>query len=250
MQNELDIVRDVSKRLDGAGIRYMLTGSIAMTDTPPEIAEMVRQRLMARSGEERFMRVWRRLKRLAKSCWPPCRKACLQKNESANRISEFMANRCPFNAATATAATASSSSPPCGPLPTARVLRAGVLKLSPAAKAQCVTPHYAPLVSKPFRSHASVSQRLFHRVGLCDTHSLRSDAFSPMSCLLPAGAISLPRAAPPTSQWQSPAWSSAHHACLRGYGASLPAQTRRLACSRTFLRAHLCAPVRLLLAQA
>jgi hypothetical protein len=26
-----------------------------MTDTPPEIAEMVRQRLMARSGEERFM---------------------------------------------------------------------------------------------------------------------------------------------------------------------------------------------------
>jgi len=30
MQNELDIVRDVSKRLDGAGIGYMLTGSIAM----------------------------------------------------------------------------------------------------------------------------------------------------------------------------------------------------------------------------
>ena len=26
-----------------------------MTDTPPEIAEMVRQRLMALSGEERFM---------------------------------------------------------------------------------------------------------------------------------------------------------------------------------------------------
>lgn len=26
-----------------------------MTDTPPEIAEMVRQRLMARSGEERLM---------------------------------------------------------------------------------------------------------------------------------------------------------------------------------------------------
>ena len=26
-----------------------------MTDTPPEIAEMVRQRLMARSGEERFV---------------------------------------------------------------------------------------------------------------------------------------------------------------------------------------------------
>jgi hypothetical protein len=26
-----------------------------MTDTPPEIVEMVRQRLMARSGEERFM---------------------------------------------------------------------------------------------------------------------------------------------------------------------------------------------------
>jgi hypothetical protein len=26
-----------------------------MTDTPPEIAEMIRQRLMARSGEERFM---------------------------------------------------------------------------------------------------------------------------------------------------------------------------------------------------
>lgn len=26
-----------------------------MTDTPPEIAEMVRKRLMARSGEERFM---------------------------------------------------------------------------------------------------------------------------------------------------------------------------------------------------
>ncbi|MFN2541357.1 MAG: hypothetical protein ABR514_04195 [Chthoniobacterales bacterium] len=30
MQNELDIVRDVSKRLDGAGIAYMLTGSMAM----------------------------------------------------------------------------------------------------------------------------------------------------------------------------------------------------------------------------
>jgi hypothetical protein len=30
MQNELDIVRDVSKRLDAAGIGYMLTGSIAM----------------------------------------------------------------------------------------------------------------------------------------------------------------------------------------------------------------------------
>lgn len=30
MQNELDIVRDVSARLDGAGIAYMLTGSMAM----------------------------------------------------------------------------------------------------------------------------------------------------------------------------------------------------------------------------
>jgi len=30
MQNELDIVRDVSARLDGAGICYMLTGSMAM----------------------------------------------------------------------------------------------------------------------------------------------------------------------------------------------------------------------------
>ncbi|MSU58260.1 MAG: hypothetical protein EXS35_08780 [Pedosphaera sp.] len=30
MQNELDIVRDVSARLDGAGISYMLTGSMAM----------------------------------------------------------------------------------------------------------------------------------------------------------------------------------------------------------------------------
>ena len=30
MQNELDIVRDVSTRLDGAGIGYMLTGSMAM----------------------------------------------------------------------------------------------------------------------------------------------------------------------------------------------------------------------------
>jgi hypothetical protein len=30
MQNELDIVRDVSNRLGGAGIGYMLTGSIAM----------------------------------------------------------------------------------------------------------------------------------------------------------------------------------------------------------------------------
>jgi hypothetical protein len=26
-----------------------------MTDTPPEIAELVRQKLMARSGEERFL---------------------------------------------------------------------------------------------------------------------------------------------------------------------------------------------------
>jgi hypothetical protein len=31
MQNELDIVRDVSARLDGAGIAYMLTGSMAMS---------------------------------------------------------------------------------------------------------------------------------------------------------------------------------------------------------------------------
>ncbi len=30
MQNELDIVRDVSQRLDAAGIAYMLTGSMAM----------------------------------------------------------------------------------------------------------------------------------------------------------------------------------------------------------------------------
>src|ERR1700728_4635821 len=30
MQNELDIVRDVSMRLDGACIAYMLTGSMAM----------------------------------------------------------------------------------------------------------------------------------------------------------------------------------------------------------------------------
>ncbi len=30
MQDELDIVRDVSKRLDGASIGYMLTGSMAM----------------------------------------------------------------------------------------------------------------------------------------------------------------------------------------------------------------------------
>ncbi len=30
MQNELDIVRDVSERLDSAGISYMLTGSMAM----------------------------------------------------------------------------------------------------------------------------------------------------------------------------------------------------------------------------
>ncbi len=30
MQNELDIVRDVSTLLDGAGIAYMLTGSMAM----------------------------------------------------------------------------------------------------------------------------------------------------------------------------------------------------------------------------
>ena len=30
MQNELDIVRDISRRLDGASIAYMLTGSMAM----------------------------------------------------------------------------------------------------------------------------------------------------------------------------------------------------------------------------
>ena len=30
MQNELDIVRDVSARLDGAGLAFMLTGSMAM----------------------------------------------------------------------------------------------------------------------------------------------------------------------------------------------------------------------------
>lgn len=30
MQNELDIVRDVSQRLDAAGLAYMLTGSMAM----------------------------------------------------------------------------------------------------------------------------------------------------------------------------------------------------------------------------
>ena len=32
MQNELDIVRDVSQRLDTAGIGYMLTGSMALND--------------------------------------------------------------------------------------------------------------------------------------------------------------------------------------------------------------------------
>jgi hypothetical protein len=30
MQNELDIIRDVSQRLEGAGIDFMLTGSMAM----------------------------------------------------------------------------------------------------------------------------------------------------------------------------------------------------------------------------
>ena len=33
----------------------ILDANLRMTDTPPEIAEMVRQRLMARSGEERFV---------------------------------------------------------------------------------------------------------------------------------------------------------------------------------------------------
>jgi len=30
MQNELDVLRDVSRRLESAGIAYMLTGSMAM----------------------------------------------------------------------------------------------------------------------------------------------------------------------------------------------------------------------------
>ena len=30
MQNEIDIIRDVSRRMDDAGIAYMLTGSMAM----------------------------------------------------------------------------------------------------------------------------------------------------------------------------------------------------------------------------
>jgi hypothetical protein len=33
MQNELDIVRDVSARLEQGGLAYMLTGSMAMTTT-------------------------------------------------------------------------------------------------------------------------------------------------------------------------------------------------------------------------
>jgi len=52
MQNELDIVRDVSLRLDGAGLAYMLTGSMAMNyyaqprmtrDIPYRLAEFERR---------------------------------------------------------------------------------------------------------------------------------------------------------------------------------------------------------------
>ncbi len=58
MLNELDIVRDVSARLERGSLAYMLTGSMAMqtmNDTAPEIAEMVRARLMTLSGTERFL---------------------------------------------------------------------------------------------------------------------------------------------------------------------------------------------------
>ncbi|MGA2244759.1 MAG: hypothetical protein ABSH48_07170 [Verrucomicrobiota bacterium] len=73
MQNELDIVRDISQRLDGADISYMLTGSMAMNyyaqprmtrdidivvalrSTDTERVALVRNKLMARSAEERFL---------------------------------------------------------------------------------------------------------------------------------------------------------------------------------------------------
>ena len=50
IETELDVLRDVSSRLEGAGISFMLT----MNDTSPEIAA-IRERLLSRSGAERVV---------------------------------------------------------------------------------------------------------------------------------------------------------------------------------------------------
>ena len=76
MKTELDILRDVSERLDSAGIAFMVTGSVAdfqirivsfedrfistcsgseMNDTPNEISELVRRKLLELSGSERVL---------------------------------------------------------------------------------------------------------------------------------------------------------------------------------------------------
>jgi hypothetical protein len=52
LQNELDILRDVSIRLEQSGISYIV--GHAVNDTSPEVERMVREQLMARSGAERF----------------------------------------------------------------------------------------------------------------------------------------------------------------------------------------------------
>jgi len=52
IETELDVLRDVSSRLEGAGISFMLT----MNDTSPEIAAIVRERLLSRSGAEHVVR--------------------------------------------------------------------------------------------------------------------------------------------------------------------------------------------------
>ena len=60
MQNELDIVRDVSARLDSAGLAYMLTGSMAMNYyAQPRMTRDIDLVIALRSGDtERIVRLF------------------------------------------------------------------------------------------------------------------------------------------------------------------------------------------------
>lgn len=76
MSEQLDVLLDVASRFDAAAIPYMVSGSMAMNylrvdlttgprglvtgghsmrDTPPEIEQIYRAMLMARSGSERLL---------------------------------------------------------------------------------------------------------------------------------------------------------------------------------------------------
>ena len=60
-----------------------------MTDTPPEIARMVREKIMARSGEERFImgaQMFESAMEMAKASLPPGLSAAEQRRRLFKRI--------------------------------------------------------------------------------------------------------------------------------------------------------------------